>query len=63
MEIDAKRTPRSRSFEGLCSALKGVIRDSRTMRLSSFFALYKPFGSLKLGKFGKNKGEKTKLFI
>ncbi|HHE36196.1 MAG TPA: hypothetical protein ENL16_00090 [Candidatus Woesearchaeota archaeon] len=39
-----KTAPRKRSLEGLCSALKGLINDSRTMPLSSGFLLYKPFG-------------------
>ena len=39
-----KTAPSKRSLEGLCSALKGVIKDSRTMLLFSCFLLYKPFG-------------------
>jgi len=44
MAILPKLAPSKRSFEGLCSALKGVIRDSRTMLLFPCFSLYKPFG-------------------
>jgi hypothetical protein len=36
MDTTQKAAPRNNSFIGLCSALNGVINDSRTMHLSSF---------------------------
>jgi hypothetical protein len=43
-----KIIPSKNSLPGLCSALNGVINDSKTMVLIFFFPLYKPFGSKRL---------------
>lgn len=45
-KIDAvqKASPRKMSFQGLCSALKGVINDSRTISRFPYLLIYKPFG-------------------